>query len=168
MATSKAYLAAPETAVTFRSSTGTVVHTLTSLATVTGRQSAQHDFGDSARAFMYRWRAWVQFATNPVVGETVDWYYKSGLTTSTILDNDDGTGDADVSAADKLKNLHYIGSIVVDEAVQDIEMVASGTIAIYERFIHIVAFNNTVDSLSATALEHGFSLTPISIQGQAT
>ena len=93
MATSKAYLATPETAVTFRSSTGTVVHTLTSLATLAGRQSAQHDFGTSARAFMFNWRAWCKFTTTPVVGETVDWYYKSGLTTSTILDNDDGTGD---------------------------------------------------------------------------
>ena len=167
MATSKAYLAAPETAVTFRSSTGTVVHTLTSLATVTGRQSAQHDFTDSARAFIYRWRAWCQFTTTPVVGETVDWYYKSGLTTSTILDNDDGTGDIALSSVDKLKNLHYIGSIVVDEAA-DVEFVASGTIAIYERFINIVCYNATADSLSATALDMGFSLTPLSIQGQAT
>ena len=165
--TSKAYLAAPETAVTFRSSTGTVVHTLTSLGTGTGRQSAQHDFTDSARPFMYRWRAWAQLTGTPVVGETIDYYYKSGLTASTILDNDDGTGDIAVSAENKLKNLHYIGSIVVDEAV-DVEFVASGTIAIYERFVNIVAWNATANALSATALDMGFSLTPISIQGQAT
>jgi len=167
MATSKAYLAAPETAVTFRSSTGTVVHTLTSLGAGAGRQSAQHDFTDSARAYFYRWRAWCQFTTTPVVGETVDWYYKTGLTTSTILDNDDGTGDIAVSAEDKLKNLHYIGSITVDEAA-DVEFVASGTIVIYERFLHIVCWNATADALSATALDMGFSLTPLSIQGQAT
>ena len=165
--TSKAYLAAPETAVTFRSSTGTVVHTLTSVATDNGRQSAQHDFTDAARPFLYRWRAWAKFAATPVVGETLDWYYKSGLTASTILDNDDGTGDIAVSSEDKLKNLHYIGSIVVDEAATT-EMVASGTIVIYERFINIVAFNKSTAALSATALDMGFSLTPISIQGQAT
>lgn len=167
MATSKAYLAAPETAVTFRSSTGTVVHTLTSLASGAGRQSAQHDFTDSARAFMYRWRAWVQFTTTGTVDETVDWYYKSGLTSTTILDNDDGTGDIALSSTDKLKNLHYIGSIVVDETA-DVEFVASGTIAIYERFINIVCVNNGANALSGTALDMGFSLTPISIQGQAT
>ena len=168
MATSKAYLAAPETAVTFRSSTGTVVHTLTSLAAGAGRQSAQHDFTDSARAYIYRWRAWCSFTTDPVVGETVDWYYKSGLTASTILDNADGTGDIALSSVDKLKNLHYIGSIVVDEAAAATVFVASGTIAIHERFINIVCYNDTADALSATALDMGFSLTPLSIQGQAT
>jgi hypothetical protein len=168
MATSKAYLAAPETAITFDAAGTTVVFTQTSLATQTGRQSAQHDFGDAARAYKYRWRAKVQFATAPVVGEAVDFYYKSALTASTVLDNDDGTGDADLSAEDKLKNLHYIGSIIVDEAVQDIEMVASGVIDIYERFIHIVCWNDTADALTATSTEHSFILTPISIQGQAT
>ena len=164
--TSKAYLAAPEAAITFLSSTGTVVHTLTSLASAAGRQSAQHDFGASARAFIFEWRAWCQFATAPVVGDSVDWYYKTS--DGTHLDNDDGTGDAAVSAEDKLKNLKYIGSIIVDEASLTPEFSASGVIAIYHRYIHIVAFNNTADALSATALEHGFSLTPLSIQGQDT
>ena len=167
MATSKAYLAAPETAITFDAAGTDVAHTLTSLATLTGRQSAQHDFTDSARAFMYRWRAKCQFTTTPVVGETVDWYYKSALTASTVLDNDDGTGDVALSSVDKLKNLHYIGSIVVDEAAL-VEFVASGTIAIYERFIHIVCYNATADALSATSTDMAFTLTPISIQGQAT
>ena len=167
MATSTAYLAAPETAIVFTASGGDVAATWDGVLTLAGRQSAQHDFTDSARAFIYRWRAWCQFTTTPVVGETVDWYYKSGLTTSTILDNDDGTGDIALSSVDKLKNLHYIGSIVVDEAA-DVEFVASGTIAIYERFINIVCYNATADALSATALDMGFSLTPLSIQGQAT
>jgi len=168
MATSKAYLAAPETAITFDAAGTDVVHTLTSLASSTGRQSAQHDFTDSARAYMYRWRAKCQYVATPVVGETLDWYYKSGLTASTILDNDDGTGDIAVSAEDKLKNLHYIGSIVIDEAAADTEFVASGTIVIYERFIHIVAFNQAAAALTATSTEHSFTLTPLSIQGQAT
>tara|TARA_R110000737_G_scaffold161242_1_gene189095 strand:+ start:27 stop:533 length:507 start_codon:yes stop_codon:yes gene_type:complete len=168
MATSKAYLAAPETAITFTASGGDVIATFDGLLTLAGRQSAQHDFTDSARAFMYRWRANTQWDTQPIVGETLDFYYKSALTASTVLDNDDGTGDIALSAADKLKNLHYIGSIVVDEAILDIPTVASGTIAIYERFIHIVAFNNSVDTLSTTANHTSFTLTPISIQGQAT
>ncbi len=167
MATSKAYLAAPETAIVFAASGGDVVHTCTSLGASEGKQSAQHDFGDSARAFLYRWRATAQFTTTPVVNQSIDYYYKSALTASTDLDNDDGTGDIDVSHADKLKNLHFIGSIIVDEGAL-VEFVGSGTIAIYERFVHIVCWNDTADDLSATAADMSFTLTPISIQGQAT
>lgn len=168
MPTSNSYLAAPGPAVVFDAAGTDVVHTLTSLGAGAGRQSATHDFLDTARPYMYRWRAKVQFATPPVVGETVDFYYKSGLTGTTVMDNDDAAGDAALSAEDKLKNLHWIGSIIVDEAAQDIEMVASGTIAIYERYVAIVTWNNTVDALTATSTEHSFTLTPISIQGQAT
>ena len=164
--TSKAYLAAPETPIVFTASGGDVAWTVDGITTLAGRQSAQHDFGDAARAFMYRWRAKTQWDTQPVVGESLDFYYKSS--DGTILDNDDGTGDIALSAADKLKNLHYIGSIIVDEAIIDTPSGASGVIAIYERYIHIVAFNNSVDTISTTANDTSFTLTPLSIQGQAT
>lgn len=158
----------PETAITFTDtgSTPDNVITLTSLATVSGRQSAQHDFGTSARAYQFNWRAYVQFATAPVVGETVDIYVKTS--DGTHADNDDGTGDLAVSAEDKLKNLQYIGSISVDEAVADIEMVASGTVNLTHRYVQVVFWNATVDSLTATASEHGFILEPVVAQGQAT
>ncbi len=165
MATSKSYYL-PETKSTFLSSTGTVVWTLTSLAAGAGRQSAQLDFGAGAVAFKFRWRFWVQFATTPVVDEIIDRYIKTS--DGTHLDNDDGTGDADVSAEDKLNNLHWIGSIVVDEATADIEMSASGVVEIYERYVHLVAFNRTADALTATALEHGAYLEEVPTQGQAT
>ena len=163
--TSKAYIV-PETAITFKSTGGTVAFTPTSVATLAGRQSAQHDFGAAARSPIYNWRGYVKFATTPVVGETVDIYLKTS--DGTHLDNDDGTGDIAVSAADKLKNLRYIGSIVVDEASTAPEFSASGTTAIYDRYVHVVFWNATTDSLSATAADNGFILEPIPFQGQAT
>jgi len=165
--TSKAYLAAPETAIVFTQSGGTVAADFDTVSAGAGHQSAQHDFGTGARAFMFNWRAWTTMATDAAVGETIDFYYKSGYTTSTRLDNDDGTGDIALSAENKLNNLHYIGSIVMDEVSQT-EMVASGTIAIYEEFINIVMWNATADATDATANSTGFALTPISIQGQDT
>ena len=46
-------------------------------------------------------------------------------------DNDDGDGsDIAVSAEDKLKNLLYLGSIIVDQAAADVKMQASGLIEI--------------------------------------
>ena len=73
MATSKAYYL-PETKHEFLASGGDVVLTLTSLGAGAGRQSADLDLGASAQPFMFRWRAWVKFATAPVVGETIDLY----------------------------------------------------------------------------------------------
>lgn len=163
--TSKAYQL-DETPITFLASGGTVALTLTSLATISGRQSAEHDLGTAARAFAYEWRAFCQFATAPVVGETVDIYLKTS--DGTHADNDDGATDAALSSADKLKNLHYLGSIIIDEATADLEFSASGVTQINSRYIQIIVYNRTVDSLSSTAAEHGVVLKPFSIQGQDT
>lgn len=129
------------------------------LAAGAGRQSAQHDFGTSARASLFVWRAFVQFATAPVVAETVDIYLKTSE--GTHPDNDDGTGEGAVSADDKLRNLHFIGSIVVDEAAADIEMVASGLIEIRARYVNVVFENSTADGLTNDVDENGFNLTPV-------
>ena len=106
---------APETTLTFRNtgSTGANI-TLTSLGAGAGRQSAQVDLGSASRARLYGWRFWMKFATAPAVGETIRLYLKTS--DGTHLDNDDGTTDAAVSAEDKLRNLKYIGSLIVDEA----------------------------------------------------
>jgi len=135
-----------------------------SLGTLAGRQSAQLDLGEGAVSAMYEWRAFVQFATAPVIDETVDIYIKTAgddSAATTHPDNDDGVGDAAVSAEDKLKNLHYIGSIVVDEAVADVEMVASGTVYITARAIQVVFWNATADALTADENENGFMLSPV-------
>lgn len=162
--TSKVYML-PETAIPFNSAS-TPSFTPTSLATVSGHQSGQYDFGTSARAYIFNWRAYVQFATAPVVGETIDIYIKTS--DGTHIDNDDGTTDAAVSSIDKLKNLTYIGSITVDETTADLEMSTSGTVELTHRYFQVVFWNATVDSLTATATEHGFILEPIAAQGQAT
>ena len=162
---SKVYLL-PETAITFKNTGGTVAFTPTSLATVSGHQSAQHDFGTAARAYQFNWRAYVKFGTDPVVGETVDIYIKTS--DGTHIDNDDGTTDIAVSAEDKLKNLTYIGSISVDEISQTVEMVASGSVNLTHRYMQVVFWNATADSLSSTAADNGFILEPVVAQGQAT
>lgn len=152
----------PEAAITWLASGGTNVLTLTSLAAGAGRQGALDDFGTAARAADYVWRAWVKFATAPVVGEVLRVYWKSS--DGTHPDNDDGTGDAAVSAEDKLRNLKPLGVIIVDEASTTPEFVASGFVPpgyIAHRHGAPVIWNATADALSATAGDHGFSLTPV-------
>jgi len=153
-----------ETAITWDSGAGDELLTLTSLLTLTGRQGAYRDYGTAARADRFAWRAWVQFDTNPVVGQVVRIYIVSSDGTSP--DNDDGTGDVAVSAEDKLRNLRHIGSIIVDEAVLDVLMVASGEVFLPQRWNAPVFWNATEDSLRDVATVHGFSLTPIPMESQ--
>lgn len=150
----------PESIVTWRDSGGTEVITLASLATVSGRQGARHDFGDTTeRSRRYRWRFFCQFSTAPVVNELIHVLWKTE--DNDAADNDDGTGDAAVSAEDKLKNLTHLGSLMVDEAAINVEMSLSGEFRFSERFGSPVIWNDTADTLHATAANNGFNLQPV-------
>jgi len=163
--TAKAYIL-PETAITFQASGGTVLFTPTSLAAGAGHQSAQHDFGASARVFMFDARAYCKFTTTPIVGEVIDVYLKTS--DGTHIDNDDGTTDAAVSAEEKLRNLTWIGSIMVDEASTTVKFVMSTPVSIRARYVQVVFWNRTVDAVSATAADNGFVLNPTTMQAQDT
>lgn len=153
-----------ETAIQWLASGGDELLTLTSLAASAGRQGARHDFGTSARSPRFVWRFYTQFATAPVVGERIEIYWKSS--DGTHADNDDGTGDIALSSQDKLNNLQLLGVMTVDEATASVEMGASGTIEIGDRYGQPVIYNATADALSSTAAESGFTLTPIPFEVQ--
>lgn len=147
-----------EAAITWLSTGGTNLFTPTSLASNAGRQGAMHDFGVAARPRLFVWRGWIKPGATRVVGEIVEWYIKTS--DGTHPDNDDGTGDIALSAADKLRNLKMIGIIQIDENAA-VEMVASGEIEISARYVAPVIYNRTANSLSTTAADFGFSLTPV-------
>ena len=156
-----------ETAITWRSTGGTELFTPTSLATVTGRQGAMHDLTASARARAFAWRAFLKPGATRVVGEAVRVYIKtgSGATAGARPDNDDGTGDIAVSAEDKLKNLTQIGTLVIDENAA-VEMVKSGVVLLHHRWVAPIFWNATANTLSATAADFGFDLTPVPFEVQ--
>ena len=158
------------TLITWADSGATHVITLKGLATNTGRQGAEHDFGVAAVATRFIWLAQVQFdtGTTPVVGETVDIYLKRAPDGDNY-DNDDGNGtDIAVSAEDKLKNLQYLGSIIVDEAAVDVPMQASGMIEIGAEKVQPVFWNATADTLdddvSTTDLKFILVSIPLEVQ----
>lgn len=153
----KIYQAA-ETAITWLSSGGTATFTPTSLGSSAGRQGAHHDLGTSSRSRRFAWRAWLKPGGTRTVGQTIEVYLKTS--DGSHPDNDDGTGDAAVSAADKLRNLRMIGLIQIDENAA-VEMVASGEVEISQRYCAPVFWNATSNALSSTAGDFGFSLTPI-------
>ena len=133
--------------------------TLANLAAAACRVSAQHDLGAAARSEWYRLRATVQFATAPVVGETVDVY----LATSDGTDEDgqEGTSDAALGSTNSLKNMHFIGCLVVTSTGADHDMTASFICRIPDRYVSVVVHNNTADNLRNDTGVNTITLTPI-------
>lgn len=170
--TSKAYQIG-EADKTWLDTGGTELLTLTSLGAGAGRQGAQHDFGDItvAKAYLFDWTFFCKFAGAPVVNERLDVYWKGWHQGGTHAMNDDGVADAALSSPDKLKNLKFLGSLVIDEANATPEFVAMNKgepVWLPHRYGCPVIFNNSQTALSATAAEHGFILTPIALQAQDT
>jgi len=148
----------------FAASGGTITHTTTSLAAGAGRMSNPLDLGDpaSGRTNTYLIEATAMLVTAGVLGEEIRYYLMEKVGDNTILMNDDGAVDAAVSAIDKLNNLRYLGSIIVDEAVLAIPMAASfGVVEINVQNIHIVTWNATADAFHGTAANNTVFVTPI-------
>jgi hypothetical protein len=154
---------APETAITFLASGGTVAFTPTSLADQAGRVSARHDRGAGSRAGWYEWRAWCKAAATPTVGRAV--VVSLATSDGTIVDGNLGTADAAVSsgsalALNKLRNLRRLGSMVADGDAGNL-LYNSGTVFVPSRYISVYWFDDLGQALTGTVVDHGFSLTPI-------
>jgi hypothetical protein len=151
----------PEDALKFADSAQSPTKNLTmaNLAAGAGRVSAQHDLGDSARAEWYEWRATFQFATAPVINETVDIY----LSTSDGTDEDgqEGTSDAVLGSTNSLRNMYYIGSVTVTSADTNHDMTCAGVCRIVARYFSVVVHNNTADNLRNDTGVNTIMITPI-------
>lgn len=150
-----------ETAVTWKPATQTPTETweIDSIANAAGRQGALHDFGTASIGRRFSWRFYTQCQATPTLGALIRLYWKSS--DGSHPDNDDGTGDAAVSAEDKLRNLFYIGSCVVDEAAANIEFTKSGMFFLPHRYGAPVAWNASAATLTTDETEHGFIITPV-------
>lgn len=169
MATSKQY-AISETTITFGSEVGdTVAWSTEAIANAAGRQSAFHDRGDltTARPERYRYRfVMAGWQATPTVGNVLELRIKTS--DGTTPDNDDGTGDAAVSAEDKLKNLGFVGEIVCDEAAANIPAATEGIIYLTERYVGFVLWNRGGSALRNLESGCKLYLTPDPLQQQAS
>ena len=141
----------------------TVIFECDGLAAGAGIGSANHDLGEGAIARIYEWVAFAQLDATPVLDETIDVYLKtSGNSASATIRplNDDGYAVA-LSSPNKLKNLHFIGAIVCDEAAANIEFVARGRILIDARAVSVVWDNNMTPATTTDEAESGFYLSPV-------
>jgi len=159
----KVYIAR-ETPIVWSDTAGDLAMTLNNLAAGAGRVGAQKDFGAGSTAEWYSWRLTVQFATAPVVGETIEIY----LSTSdgTEEDGQEGTANAALGSTNSLKNMRLIGVLVVTSTNASHDMTASGICRIDTRYVCPVIYNNTADNLKATNDTSEFTLTPIPAEVQ--
>lgn len=150
-----------ETGIVFADSAQTpdATITLSGLGADAARISARYDLGAADKSRLYDWRATFQMNTAPVVGETIDFY----LSTSdgTDPDGQSGTSDAGVSSTNKLLNMHYIGSLVIDTTSDTTDITGSGQCVITSRYISLVVHNNTADGIKASTSANSFVLTPV-------
>lgn len=137
------------------------------LTNAAGRVSAQIDLGAAPRAGMYAWSCEVQFQATPTQYKTLDLYIaKAPDGDSTQIDGDVGASDAALGDVDMRYNLKYIGSVVSENAAASEKCVASGEFVCYDRYISIVAYNDSGATVNATDSNFRFDLTPKSWQGQ--
>ena len=141
---------------------------LTSVAAAAAEASAKADLG-ATRAPEYAVHAAIEFATEPVTGTTVDFYWApSGVTTA-------GTGNPGYvsgssaaytgtpgTLAEGLKQLMFIGSMVVGaDATATIQMAFIGVFRPPSRFGCLVVVNNTADATHNDVVEQAVAFTPI-------
>ncbi len=145
------------TVVTWTSSGGDEVLTLTSLANAHGRQGEEHDFGAT---FPERVRVelTVDFNSAPTAGLTMDVYWAS---------SDDGTNyDGECSgsdgAYDTLANcarLHYVGSLVASNSTDPQR--ASWVFFLPARYGVPVVWNASGQALTSTGTDQILTVTPL-------
>lgn len=124
--------------------------------------------GASPRAYIYAWSCEVQFQATPTQYGTLDLFIAEAPDgDSTQISGDVGASDAALGDVDQLRNLRYIGSVVCENAAASEKFVASSEFTTYNRYISIVAYNNSSGAtVNATDSNFRFDLTPKSLQTQ--
>ena len=161
---SKVYRAV-ETAITFSDSGSDVVLALLNLAFGAGRISARYDRGAGSLCKLHEIRAIVQFETAPAIGEAV--YIYLFESDGTYMNGTLGTSDAAMSA-DKTRNGHLVGAVIVDTTSASTDIIASfKDVPITSRYYSVGAWNGSAaDNLKNTANTSRIIVTPMPDEAQ--
>lgn len=132
-----------------------------------GRVSAQIDLGVAPREYIFAWSCEVQFQATPDQYGKLDLYIAGAPDgDSTQIDADVGASDAALGDVDMRRNLRYIGSVTSENAAASEKCVASGVFEHMDRYLSIVAYNDSGAAVNATDSNFRFDLTPKAQQGQ--
>ncbi|KKM75165.1 hypothetical protein LCGC14_1393000 [marine sediment metagenome] len=165
LAANKIYIA-PETAVVWTAGGGDELLDMGGQAAAEVRTGSFLDLGAASRSSDYVFTFFIdQFATAPVLGETIDLYFGMG-TSTTSFDGEPNTAPGDSAEGntqlEQLKNLLYVGSAVVGTTTAaDATLRITGFVRFFQRYIFPVVHNNTADALNSTGDGHSITLTPV-------
>jgi len=142
--------------------------TLTSLPVGEARQSDKIDL-TATRAPEYTVMAAIEWVSEPVTGETVDFYWApspSGTAAQGnpgyVVGSDSAYAGGVATLAEGLKQLDFIGSLVASADIQPaVHVAVVGVLRPVMRYGTLVVFNDTVDIFNADAIEMAVTLTPI-------
>lgn len=134
----------------------------------TARQSTKANLG-AVHAKEYGVSASLEFATAPVTGQTVDFYWSPSHSGTPGKGNMSQTTGADAAyaggaatLAEGLKQLIYIGSLVCTaDATTFIQTAFIGVFAPPDRYGNLVVHNNTNDDYHSDAIEMAVAFDPI-------
>lgn len=137
------------------------------LTSSNGRVSAQIDLGASPRPGWYSWTCEVQFQATPSQGFGLA-LYKAGApgVSASMIDADIGNADAALGDVDMRRNLKQFGYVVSENAAAGEVCRASGEFFHTQRYLSLVAYNDSGATVNATDTNFVFYLTPISWQAQ--
>ncbi len=153
---------------------------LTSIAgtdtTAAARQGTKDDLGTTMAA-QFRILVAIEFATAPTAGGVVDFYWAGSPITTAANANPGGTSGSDAaytgtagsSLDDSVKQLRYLGSLVVTaDATTLVQYMEIGTITAEElgRFGMPVVHNKASVAFVADATEMYFALVPVIDESQ--
>lgn len=166
--TSKAQILAG-TSLKFNGEAGAdVAFSIEGVADGAGRVSAQKDWGATARSGLYMLTAEALMQATPTQYGTLDFYLAvADDSDSTMIAGDVGATDAALGDVDQLRNLLFIGSLVIEEA-DTTKMVGALTFECASRYWSLVMDNNSGATTNATDSTCIVMVTPYDWQGQAT
>lgn len=153
---------------TFKSSGGTAVITMTSVANGNARQSDKCDFG-ATRPRYYEVFAEVEIAATPTAGASVDLYLGPSSSATAGTDNLAGLGGGDAAYAGYSSNLTaslpqliYIGSLITTtQATATVQKGYVGRVSVPQRYAQLVVVNNSGAAMHSSATNIQFRFVPI-------
>lgn len=157
-------LAKEQTVITFKSSGGSALWTLTSLANNAGRVSTQYDRGAAARPRLAIVRCITKLGattTSIVAGNAISIYFATADTNdATQVDGNVGQVDAALSSIEKRRNLQFVGTLEQDKTVAAGDVyIGSWLMDIPWRYLSACMVNEIGQALSATATDHQLWIT---------
>lgn len=168
MATSKAFITSESTVKVNGEAGADHAWSVEGVVDGAGRVSVQIDLGAAPRAAIFEWSCEIVSQATPTQGGSYN-LYKVGAPDddSTQIQGDVGASDAALGDIDQLRNLTFVGSVVVEEADTS-KMVAEGTFMHTQRYLSLVIQNESGATINATDSNFIFKLTARAWQGQAT